>query len=86
MGTLSTTKIKTNLIPLLMKGGLFIAIPFDIPNDKLVETINPYLKGRQNEEAIKKEIFKIHEDLNKETSEYYLVNQMVSTIVNLFIS
>ena len=69
-----------------MKGGLFIAIPFDIHNDKLVETINPYLKGRQNEEAIKKEIFKIREDLNKETSEYYLVNQMVSTIVNLFIS
>lgn len=41
MGTLSTTKIKTNLIPLLMKGGLFIAVPFDIPKDKLVETINP---------------------------------------------
>lgn len=83
MGTLSTTKIKTKLIPLLMNGGLFIAVPFDIPKDKLVETIDPYLKGHQNEEAIKKEIFKIREDLNKETSEYYLINQMVSTIVDI---
>ena len=46
VGTLSTTKIKTKLIPLLMKGGLFIAVPFDIPKNKLVEIIDPYLKGR----------------------------------------
>lgn len=83
MSTLATTKIKTKLIPMLLNGGIFIAVPFDIPKNKLEEIIKPYLIGHENEETLKKEIFKMYDSLNDETSEYYLVNQMVVTIADI---
>lgn len=83
MRTLANTKIKTKIIPMLLNGKLLLGVPFDISKDKLELLISPLLKGSQNESRLKECIFKNFDDVNNETSKYFLVNKMVETVADI---
>lgn len=82
MSTLANAKIKTKIIPVLLNEGLLLGVPFDLSKEKLELLISSFSEDFQNE-VESKNFFKTFENINNQTSEYFLVNQMVETVADI---